>query len=50
VSLLYTTAKFTDSDSLALIEKESEIATINSHHTNNSQTLHFGDIETDYTL
>ncbi len=49
-SLLYTTAKFTDIDSIALIEKESEIAAINSHCTNNSQTLHFGDIETNYTL
>jgi len=49
-SLLYTTANFTDIDSIALIEKESEIAAINSHHTNNSQTLHFGDIETNYTL
>ncbi|AFZ74068.1 FAD-dependent oxidoreductase [Natronobacterium gregoryi] len=49
-SLLYTTATFTDLDSIALIEKESEIAAINSHCTNNSQTLHFGDIETNYTL
>ncbi|MFC7167556.1 FAD-dependent oxidoreductase [Halospeciosus flavus] len=49
-SLLYTTAKFTDVDSIALVEKEEEIAAINSHHTNNSQTLHFGDIETNYTL
>jgi len=43
-SLLYTTAKFTDIDSIALIEKEPELGAINSHHTNNSQTLHFGDI------
>ena len=49
-SLLYTTAKFTDIGSIALIEKESELAAINSHSTNNSQTLHFGDIETNYTL
>ena len=49
-SLLYTTAKFTDIDSVSLIEKEPTIAAINSHHTNNSQTLHFGDIETNYTL
>ena len=49
-SLLYTTAKFTDIESIALIEKESEIAAINSDYTNNSQTLHFGDIETNYTL
>ncbi len=49
-SLLYTVATFTDIERVALIEKESEIAAINSHHTNNSQTLHFGDIETNYTL
>jgi len=49
-SLLYTVANFTDIERVALIEKEDEIAAINSHHTNNSQTLHFGDIETNYTL
>ncbi|GGL49062.1 FAD-dependent oxidoreductase [Halocalculus aciditolerans] len=49
-SLLYTVAKFTDVESVALVEKEDEIAAINSHVTNNSQTLHFGDIETNYTL
>ncbi|UPV77159.1 FAD-dependent oxidoreductase (plasmid) [Halorussus limi] len=49
-ALLYTTAKFTDINSVALVEKESEIAAINSDCTNNSQTLHFGDIETNYTL
>lgn len=49
-SLLYTTAKFTDIDSIALIEKESEIGAINSKYTNNSQTLHFGDIETNYSF
>ncbi|WP_247729175.1 FAD-dependent oxidoreductase [Halovivax limisalsi] len=49
-SLLYTVANFTDVDRVALVEKEDEIAAINSHHTNNSQTLHFGDIETNYTL
>ncbi|QSW98719.1 FAD-dependent oxidoreductase [Haloterrigena alkaliphila] len=49
-SLLYTIAKFTDVERVALVEKEDELAAINSHHTNNSQTLHFGDIETNYTL
>ena len=49
-SLLYTVSQFTDIESVALFEKEAEIAAINSHHTNNSQTLHFGDIETNYTL
>jgi len=49
-ALFYTVSQFTDVERVALIEKESEIAAINSHHTNNSQTLHFGDIETNYTL
>ncbi|MFC6838198.1 FAD-dependent oxidoreductase [Halomarina ordinaria] len=49
-SLLYTAAKFTDIEDVALVEKESELAAVNSHHTNNSQTLHFGDIETNYSL
>ncbi|MGB9964942.1 FAD-dependent oxidoreductase [Halobacterium sp. CBA1126] len=49
-SLLYTAAKFTDIENIALVEKEEEIASVNSHRTNNSQTLHFGDIETNYTL
>ncbi|ELZ43005.1 FAD dependent oxidoreductase [Halorubrum californiense DSM 19288] len=49
-SLLYTVAKFIDVDDVTLIEKEREIAAINSARTNNSQTLHFGDIETNYTL
>lgn len=49
-SLLYTVSKFTDVERVALLEKEDDLAAINSHHTNNSQTLHFGDIETNYTL
>jgi len=49
-SLLYTAAKFTDVESIALVEKESTIAALNSDRTNNSQTLHFGDIETNYSL
>ncbi|WP_224332796.1 FAD-dependent oxidoreductase [Haloprofundus halobius] len=49
-SLLYAVSNFTDIENVALFEKEDEIAAINSHHTNNSQTLHFGDIETNYTL
>jgi L-2-hydroxyglutarate oxidase LhgO len=49
-ALLYTTATFTDINSIALIEKESNIGAINSATTNNSQTLHFGDIETNYSF
>ncbi|MFB6215868.1 MAG: FAD-dependent oxidoreductase, partial [Candidatus Aenigmatarchaeota archaeon] len=42
--------KFTDIENVALVEKEEELGEINSHHTMNSQTLHFGDIETNYSL
>jgi L-2-hydroxyglutarate oxidase LhgO len=49
-SLLYCASRFTDIEKICLIEKEDEIASINSHYTNNSQTLHFGDIETNYSL
>lgn len=49
-SLLYTLSKYTNIKNIAIIEKESEVALINSHKNSNSQTLHFGDIETNYTL
>ncbi|MFB6226404.1 MAG: FAD-dependent oxidoreductase, partial [Candidatus Paceibacteria bacterium] len=49
-ALLYVLSNFSDIDSLALIEKEQEIAMGASNKNNNSQTLHFGDIETNYTL
>ena len=49
-ALLYTLSKYTNLRQIALIEKEIDIALINSYTNNNSQTLHFGDIETNYTL
>lgn len=49
-ALLYVLSQYTNVKSLALIEKYGDIAEVNSHHNNNSQTLHFGDIETNYTL
>lgn len=49
-ALLYTLSNYTNINSIALIEKNSEVALVNSHKTSNSQTLHFGDIETNYTL
>lgn len=49
-SLLYTLSKYTNVDKITLIEKEAEVALINSNKHSNSQTLHFGDIETNYTL
>ncbi len=49
-ALLYTLARYTDIKKVALFEKYSDIATLNSHESSNSQTLHCGDIETNYTL
>ena len=49
-ALLYTLTNYTNVGSIALIEKEADVALINSFTTSNSQTLHFGDIETNYTL
>ncbi|WP_297444009.1 FAD-dependent oxidoreductase [Sulfurimonas sp.] len=49
-ALLYTLAKYTNVHTVALFEKYNEIATVNSNAKSNSQTLHCGDIETNYTL
>ena len=49
-ALLYLLARYTDLKNIALVEKYSSIASLNSHGRNNSQTLHCGDIETNYTL
>ncbi len=49
-SLLYVLAKYTDIGSIALFEKYGEIASVNSNAKSNSQTLHCGDIETNYTI
>ncbi len=49
-ALLYALAKFTDLKRVALVEKYSALATVNSKATNNSQTIHCGDIETNYSL
>lgn len=49
-SLLYVLSKYTNVKRIALIEKYDSVAMVNSHPHNNSQTLHFGDIETNITL
>lgn len=49
-ALLYTLSHYTNVSSIALIEKNAEVALVNSKQTSNSQTLHFGDIETNYSL
>lgn len=49
-ALLYTLSKYTDVKNIGLIEKYKDFGLVNSASTMNSQTLHFGDIETNYTL
>jgi len=49
-ALLYLLAEYSDVDDIVLIEKYDGVAKVNSHGRNNSQTLHCGDIETNYTL
>ena len=49
-ALLYTLSAYTNVARVALIEKNAEVALVNSKQTSNSQTLHFGDIETNYSL
>ena len=49
-ALLYTLTKYTDIKNIGLIEKYSDFGLVNTASYNNSQTLHFGDIETNYSL
>ncbi|MTI64089.1 FAD-dependent oxidoreductase [Methylophaga sp.] len=49
-ALLYLLSEYTDIQHIALVEKYDDVAKVNSHGRNNSQTLHCGDIETNYTL
>ena len=49
-ALAYELARYTDVKSIGILEKYEAIATLNSKATSNSQTLHVGDIETNYTL
>ncbi len=49
-ALLYSLSNYTDIKNIGLIEKYSDFGLVNSASYNNSQTLHFGDIETNYSL
>lgn len=49
-SLLFLLSRYTNIDSISLFEKYDTLASLNSNATANSQTLHVGDIETNYTL
>ncbi|MEK6859735.1 MAG: FAD-dependent oxidoreductase [Nanoarchaeota archaeon] len=49
-SLLYVLSNYTNIKNIALIEKCKNLGQVNSYRNNNSQTLHFGDIETNYSF
>jgi malate dehydrogenase (quinone) len=49
-ALLYTLTKYSNIKNIGLIEKYRSFGLVNSASTMNSQTLHFGDIETNYSL
>ncbi|MEA2019258.1 MAG: FAD-dependent oxidoreductase [Campylobacterota bacterium] len=49
-SIYYELAKYTDVKSICMLEKYEALATLNTRGGANSQTVHIGDIETNYTL
>lgn len=49
-ALVYELARYTDIKKIALVEKYDLLASLNTQGTANSQTLHSGDIETNYTF
>jgi malate dehydrogenase (quinone) len=48
-SLLFTLARYSDLNNIILFEKYDEVSQLNSNPKSNSQTLHVGDIESNYT-
>jgi malate dehydrogenase (quinone) len=49
-ALFYELGRYTDIGRICLLEKYEGLATLNSNGSANSQTIHCGDIETNYTL
>jgi malate dehydrogenase (quinone) len=49
-ALLFTLARYTDLGHITLVERREALAQVNSKATSNSQTIHCGDIETNYSL
>lgn len=49
-ALLFQLARYSDLPRLTLVERRDRLAQVNSRANNNSQTIHCGDIETNYSL
>jgi malate dehydrogenase (quinone) len=47
---MYALSRYSDFKEVLLIEKEKDVALLNSNSNNNSQTLHSGEIETNYSI
>jgi len=49
-ALAYELARYTDIKSIGVLEKYEDVGILNTAASANSQTIHFGDIETNYTI
>jgi malate dehydrogenase (quinone) len=49
-ALAFILSKYTNIESIAVVEKYERVASLSSSASNNSQTVHRGEIETNYTL
>ncbi|MFV1984523.1 MAG: FAD-dependent oxidoreductase [Thiohalomonadales bacterium] len=49
-ALCYMATRYSNIKKIAIVEKYSKLAQVSSLSSNNSQTLHCGDIETNYTI
>ncbi|KAF4746671.1 hypothetical protein FOZ63_017386 [Perkinsus olseni] len=49
-SLAWVLVRFTDINSVVVLERHNNVGRVCSHAKNNSQTLHRGDIETNYSI
>lgn len=48
--VLYVLSKYSNVGKILLLEKYDDVATLNSNSRNNAQILHFGNIETNYSV
>ena len=49
-ALAYQLSRYTDVKTIGVVEKYNQVGLVNTKATSNSQTIHVGDIETNYTI
>lgn len=47
---MYALSRYSEFKDVLILEKEKDVALLNSNSNNNSQTLHSGEIETNYSI